>query len=484
MDWLTRLRAAYKAFTLTWAGSAGWWNGNAWLGATGYDYARAVGDGRGNAIVVACLKWQARVWPEAPCGVFRRADDGDLAWQGAHALTQLLERPNPFYSRTYLWAGTLADYALDGNAYWWKNRAGSGRPVELWWVPANLLEPRWPEDQPGVFISHYQYTVNGQRYTIPREDIVHFRNGVDPYNPRKGYSDLKALVREIATDNEAANWTASLLRNMAMPGAVVTPGQGVTFSREFADRLKLDFAQKFGGDNRGQPIIISEQSKVDVLGFSPEQMTTRDLRQLPEERVSAVFGTPAIVVGLGAGLARSTFANFAEAREAAYESGIMPMQAAFSDDLQAQLMPDFGNTTNLRAGFDTSRVRVLQEDRTALYEREAVALKAGAITVNEYRTAIGKPEIPQGGVFLLPATTTVVPSEQLGAAPEPPAAAPPVGPRALPEAASLPAGEHKAAGDPTEADLVAARAWAARQAPDGLEGLLDAVTRNGNGIHG
>lgn len=430
-----RLKGAVRAVALQW-GRLTWSSRSLTLGGTQYNYAGAVGDGRGNAIVAACLEWIARVWPEAPCGVFRRKPDGDLEWRGDHPLTALLERPNAFYGRSYLWAGTLADYDTDGNAYWWKNRSAIGRPVELWWVPAECIEPCGDPDNSTVFISHYEYRVNGQRFRIDRTDIVHFRHGVDPNNPRKGYARIKSLLREIATDDEAANWTASLLRNAAMPGAVIAPGPGVKLSKDFADRVKTEFIQKFGGDRLGEPIVLSGEANITMLGFNPQQMTLREVRRIPEERVSAIFGTPAVVVGLGAGLDRSTFANYAEAREAAYESTIMPRQVEFADELQAQLLPDFADSRRFRIGFDVSRVRVLQEDRTALYTREGLALRTGGITVDEYRTAIGKPELEneQGKRLFLPVGVRVV---DVNALSEPAPAATNGRVRALPPAAAV-----------------------------------------------
>jgi hypothetical protein len=83
---------------------------------------------------------------------------------------------------------------------------------------------------------------------------------------------------------------------------------------------------------------MTGKTKVEQFGFSPEQLLLRELRRIPEERVTAVLGVPAIVAGLGAGLDRSTFTNMAEAREAAYESGIIPTQRIIAEDIRFQLL--------------------------------------------------------------------------------------------------------------------------------------------------
>ena len=53
---------------------------------------------------------------------------------------------------------------------------------------------------------------------------------------------------------------------------------------------------------RGKPHVSTAPIRIEQFGFSPEQMSLKDLRRLPEERISALLGIPAIVAGLGAGL--------------------------------------------------------------------------------------------------------------------------------------------------------------------------------------
>lgn len=422
--------ALYKQFTMRFATgrpSPWWWSGG--LGATRRDYAAEVGDGRGNAVVVACIRKIVRTFPEAPATVYARTagdgPEGTPQWMPRpdHALQALLERPNPYYSGLSLWAGTLGDYVLTGNAYWIKARSAAQRTVELWWVPSGLIEPRWPEGEANgggtTFISHYDYRVGGKDYRLAPEEVVHFRDGLDPDNVRKGLSPLASLFREIATDDAAANWTASLLRNLGVPGVVLSPGDDTEVTPEDAALIKQDFQSKFGGDRLGEPLVMTSRTSVSVLSFNPQQMVLRELRQITEERISAVFGTPAVVVGLGAGLARSTYSNMAEAREDLYESLLVPMQRSLAADLGVQLVPDFGDPSRLKVQFDLSQVRVLQEDQNALHERARADLLAGLLTLNEARGNVGADPVDEGDVYFVPATVTPTAPDALLAAPEP-----------------------------------------------------------------
>lgn len=491
MTWLQRVTHTLKAAFALRFGRGPWTWGGASLGRTYHNYAGEVADGRGSSIVMACVDWVCRTFPEAPLVVRTRAADGALAVEDEHPLTLLLETPNPYYSGLHLWTATLADWLLTGNAYWVKVRSADTRVTELWWLPARAVEPRWPDHGGPPFISHYDYTVDGQVVAIPRGEIIHFRKGFDPQNLRKGLSPLGSLWREIATDHEAANYTASILRNLGVPGVVISPAKAEAApSREDLEQVKQDFMQRFGGDHRGEPLILDGPTDVHVLSFSPEQMNVREVaRRVPEERVTAIFGTPAVVVGLGAGLDRSTFANFAEAREAAYESMIIPTQSLFAADLQTQLVPEFGDPRRLRLGYDYREVRVLQEDQDHLHTRAREDLKAGLLTLNEARVMIGQDELPgtDGDVYYLPNTVTVKLADDLVPAPVVPLALPPGAARdddedtpVLPEAASLDGAEHKQRSLITDDDLVAVRE---RARALGLADFVEA-TVNGNGAHG
>jgi hypothetical protein len=149
------------------------------------------------------------------------------------------------------------------------------------------------------FISHYEYKPDALPIRIETADVVHFRWGLDPQNPRKGCSPLKTLLREIFTDDEASNYTAAMLRNVGVPPVVISPGKDAKPTQEELDEVKSTYIAKTTGDRRGEPIVMRGETSVQVLGFNPQQMDMRMARRVPEERVSAVLGIPAAVVGLG-----------------------------------------------------------------------------------------------------------------------------------------------------------------------------------------
>ncbi len=395
--------SAVKALAMTWSGQGrSWWS--LILPRTSFDYAKEIGDGTKSNIVVACVNWMARTFPEAPLMVFEERPDGTREKRVGHPMAEKVERPNPFYSGVLMWMATIVDWNTTGNAYWLKVRSASDEVVQLWWAPSFTMEPKWPQDGK-TFISHYEYKPDPARQPeeIAPRDVVHFRYGIDPLNGRKGLSPLRSLMRELFTDEEAANMTASLMRNLGVPGVVISPkGEAKPPSKEAADDIKDKFKAKFGGDKRGEPMVMTAPTDITVLSFSPEQMNLRDLRRIPEERTTAVFGVAAVVVGLGAGLDRSTFTNFGEAREAAYEGNMIPTQRLMAADLRIQLLPDFEESKTANVGFDLTYVRVLQPDADKKIERLNKMVNGGWLKVSVAQREADMPVDEDQEVYLRP----------------------------------------------------------------------------------
>ena len=390
-----------------------------WLPNSRRDYHSSVGDGTGSSTVTAPLYWVARTFPEAPPMLWQTPETGQEEQVRDHPLLRLLERPNRFYTGVEMWMATVIEYYVDGNAYWIKRRDRMGLPAELWWTPSWLIEPKGDEK---TLITHYEYTPGTEGLEIDVRDVVHFRFGVDPDNPLIGRAPLKSVLREVFTDDEAAQFTASLLTNMGVPGLMVSPEKGVSISDEEASQAKSDLLSKFTGDKRGEPIVMTGATKIEQFGFSPEQLMLRELRRIPEERVTAVMGVPAIVAGLGAGLDRSTFTNMAEAREAAYESGIIPVQRILAEVIRWQLLNEWAaDPFKWRFGFDLTKVRVLQEDLYRLVQRHAIGLREGAEMVSEFRRSLGLPvDDERDNVFLRQANVVTVPAGDAGRTMAPP----------------------------------------------------------------
>lgn len=406
MNYWQRLKAAYQTFrgepVFSGFGGQGFWNDSNAHRLEGMlrlftgskiDYEREVGDLSLSSLVMAAANWLGTTLPEAPLEVVQGKGRAKKTAVEGHPLPALWANPNPYYSGESLWKAFGVSWFIDGNVYVLKVRDLAGQVVELWYLPHYMVEPQWPIS--GVpFISHYAYCVDGREYYIPREDIIHFRWGLDPNNPRKGMAPTRPVMRELYADHEAANFAAQLLKNFGIPGVIIAPGSDkVSIKKEDREEMKSEYQRRFIGDGRGSAMVLSGQIQVSTLSFDPEKLMMIEQRKVSEARWAAVTGIPAAVLGFSVGMEQTKVgATMRELREQAYESFLIPTQRLIGGELGVQLLPEFdGPKSSRRVRFDNSEVRVLQDDRDKLYARINRAFISDEITLDECREALGFP---------------------------------------------------------------------------------------------
>ena len=155
---------------------------------------------------------------------------------------------------------------------------------------------------------------------------------------------------------------------------------------------------------------------------------------------------------LAVGAEQRTFANYAEARRAAYEDGIIPMQKEFSATINRVLLPLLGDPRRERFEFDYSRVQCLSESVDARFVRYGDAYQKNKLVVlNEARVALGLEPAVGGDRFADGST--------LADGPQAPAPPPPPAPSGPPKDEEPPADE---TADETKALVAESRELMAR----------------------
>jgi len=366
-----------------------------------------VGDGTGNSAVVACLNVLATSFAEPGLLVSKRNSEGDYQRDMNHPLARLFRRPNPYMTQQLLANYIVTSINAAGDAFIYKNRNARGEVVELVPLMPHLVEAKGTQNE---LITHYNYQPQGglqgqDNVKIDKKDMFHLRQSVDPNDMRRGMAPLKSVLREIAGDEAAGQYTAALLHNMAVPGVILSPRDDAMGgpTRDEAEAIADMYKQKFGGKNRGAPMVLSGAMNVEIVSFSPDQMKLAELRRIPEERVSAVLGVPAVLAGLGAGLDSATYNNTKELREFFTESKMVPMWSMVAQEVTHQLLrPEFGGDDNEYCEFDVDNVRALAVDKDNLYKRMNTAVQGGWVTIGEARKVVGLEADNRHDVYLRP----------------------------------------------------------------------------------
>ncbi len=371
---------------------------------TEFDYAHKVGDGTGSSVLAAPFNWIARNFPQAQPIVQAMPDEQWVEVPG-HDMTKLLQTPNPFYSGRTLLMALIVDLEW-GNAYALKIRNAVGKVVQLWWAPRHMIRPVWPTGSTDKFISHYEYRPGGRlQDPIEPNDVIHIRFGLDPRQPRLGYSPLAAVMRDVYTDDEAANFSASVLRNMGIIGVVISPKEG-TASPEETKALKDYIAGHFTGDKRAEALAIGSPTDVKLLQYQMQGFDVSPIRDISEERVCAAMGIPAAVIGFGTGLQQTKVgATMREMRRMAWTDGVIPMQEIMADEFERSLLPEFqSGAVNERVVFDLRRVPALWEEANEKHDRVRRDTLAGIVKVSKAQEILGYPVDSDRDVYLQPST--------------------------------------------------------------------------------
>lgn len=365
------------------------------------DWKKETGDLQRNPVVSICLERIVSNFHEPVFQVYKPGPNmatGDDMVLPDHPLAQLLVRPNPYYSASSLWAPTILGYCCYGNAFWFKSKDGAGIVKELY--PLFPWEVRPLYDESGrQFIKSWQYLANGHWIDVPYDCILHFRNGLDPLNPRWGISPLEALMREISADNEGSTWLARQMKQGGAKSLLLSPASDMAeFTPEDAMALKAQVLSNTTGDQRGAPVILSSTTKVDTIGLSPSELDIGTLRVIPEDRICAAMKVPVEVAGITSSGGKSTFNNYGQAIQQFYDMCLRPLQSILAETIEYGLLPEVGGDPSVKCRWNYSQVLALQPAFDAAAKTWRLSYRAGVTKLNESRVMMGLPSMskPEG----------------------------------------------------------------------------------------
>lgn len=351
----------------------------------------------------ACVSTLAFAFPEPPVRVFD--NEGDVGQpMPRHPLRLLLKRPMPTMGEAEILAITIVYLSIGGNAYWHKVRGRGGQVValkpyhggQIMAIPGGPNWIKWYEyDETG---SGGLATVSGTLPKIPPEDIVHFKwPSVDPGQPWQSQPPIVAAASEVDSDVEATRYVFALLKNDAVPRTVLTVPADRPLMPGEDERIKAQFRERYGGENRGDVALLEAGTTAQRLSLNLQELAFEALARLPETRIAAALRVPPIIAGLNAGLERSTYSNYAEARRAFAQDTLSTLWRLIGSEITADLLPEFDGFGGAEARFDLGQVAALQDDATQRYNRTVNAWKAGLITRNEGRRMLGLGDTSEDG---------------------------------------------------------------------------------------
>lgn len=310
-----------------------------------------------------------------------------------HPFEMLLQRPNPLMSRYELFFGTLADYDLTGNAYWWLNRANeNAAPNEVWLLPCHKVKPV-PDGR--MFLKGYLFESDyGQDVPLELHEVVHFKR-YHPLNPFIGLSPIESLAITATADMNMQKFGANYFdKGFAKPQGALAFSDPIP-ADQWAT-LKSDIDRDHGGNKRKMMMLRSVGAggvQWVQMGLSQKDMEFLESRTFNKEEIFAMYAP-----GLASMLAvNATEANSIAGKKTFTEMAVWPHLVSIQEKITSDVLPAYGK--NIVGEFDDIRitdramqlseqsayaaVHTIDEVRERFYEAQPIGDDRGKLLVAE-----------------------------------------------------------------------------------------------------
>lgn len=301
----------------------------------------------------ACVYAMSKAVGSVPWVTERGSDE---KWETVpnHPLTQLIRRPNEFWTCSDLHERIILHQYLGGNALATKIRSGIGNVAvsELWLHSPDKIKPIESNTE---FIAGYQPFKDGRPFgsPIPNEDIVHFQIP-DPADPRWGMPIMQAIHRAIDSDVEQLTWQQQSMKNRAVPSGAILFDHDLTEEQHKFAKSKVE--EEMTGPERAQiPLVLGNRAKWAQFSLSPVEMDFLNSRGFTREEICAGTGVPPTQIGI---YDKATLNQIREARLIFWQDRVIPALTSIRDRWNRNLTPEFGD--DIRLNYDLRGVPAMR----------------------------------------------------------------------------------------------------------------------------
>ncbi len=329
--------------------------------------------------------------------VYQKLPTGPLLPSGRievedHEMADLLNHPAPGMARSRFWKDTITDLHIHDVAYWQKIRR-QGQVAALLRQPPSALVPE--RDYTNQTIVRYKTSLGT---FINPDDLVIFHG----YHPEfhDGYvSPLETLRRILAEEYAAGRNRENMWRNSTRKDGVVhRPIEAPDWDDEQREAWRLDWEGRMSGErNAGRVALLEDGMQWNDSSWSPQEMEYLEARKLNRLEAAALFRVdPRLVYAIDDKADKDVRTSF-------YVDRLVPLLTRLSDEIDAQLLPEFepfNSTYSIYSEFNVdTKLRGSFEEQAKIL----VMTTGRAITTpNESRARLNLPPDPTGEGLTIP----------------------------------------------------------------------------------
>ncbi|MCG2355692.1 phage portal protein [Staphylococcus epidermidis] len=289
-------------------------------------------------------------------------------------------RPNPYYNGYMLKFIVMLNALLTRHGYILIERA-NGQPIELYHLKTSAVQLKEVDDG-------YYYEVNNGTETleVPYTDII----DIKPYSSDgiNGLSVLEALRDDLDAQNYSKKFFADFFRNGTQAGSVLKMKDG-KLSPEARQKLKDEWQKANSAEgNAGKVLVLDETMEFSNLEIDTDILKMITSNTSSPTTIAKAFGLPLSKLGV-----EMTNTSMQDAMNDYLYNTLSSYMKVWTAELNFKLINSKDDYSK-EFIFDTTSYR--QVDWNAYITTLNTQLDKGAITLDEYREAIGKPKLPDG----------------------------------------------------------------------------------------
>lgn len=343
----------------------------------------------------ADLEW--RLWRKAKSG----KDEGRVEVT-SHLALDVLNNPNPFYSREELVESAQQHVDLTGECWIIMVTNAVGWPESLWPVRPDRIEP---VPSATDFLAGYVYTgPDGEKIPLGLDQVMRIRmpNPMDPY---RGLGPVQSILADADSIKYSVEWNRNFFLNGAEPGGIIEVPT-ILGDVEF-ETLKSRWNEGHRGTSNAHRVAIVEAGKWVDRKFTHNDMQFAELRGVSSDAIREAFKVHDHMLGRSedVNLASATAAEITFARRQS-----KPRGKRWRGMLNRYFLPKFGPTSDgLEFDFDNPVQEDERENADIFLARTSGAqrLVQSGFSGKDAASAAGLPEMEWNPDRVIHSTTSI-----------------------------------------------------------------------------
>jgi len=296
----------------------------------------------------------------------------------------LFYKPNKLMNLEEMIEAIIVQMLTHGNAFLFIDDPDSrGIPRALFPLPPHCISPKRGKKSYHLD-SWLMESGPKEAIEIPTDRIVHFKYASHPNDPIVGVGPLVSGMLAIETDNLAAVYNRSMLRNGGMPSGILSYKGVGRLTEEMKEEIRHNWYKTYGGPRNASRLAVTNADwSWQQTGASQKDMDFIEARRWNMSDISRAFNVPLLYLNeesnFGAQAVRVQ-------RKVFYEDNLIPLARKLGNKFTEGVLG--GENKNGTFSFDFSDVAILRDDYDARVDAGVKLAKMG-FSINQINENLG-----------------------------------------------------------------------------------------------